>query len=312
VTWTQNPAFSRALPIQLALDSTTLGAMKKCPRLFELAHVRGWGSRRRSIDLEFGILLHSAREGYYRRRANEEDHNAALAGALNFALSASWDFELDRPLAIFCEDNYKNRFTLARTLVWYLDQWENDPLETVILAGGAPAVEVSFRFPLGIRTAQDEEYLLCGHMDRLVRFNDRLWVSDLKSTRHSLDSTYFAQYTPDNQMSTYSVAGKVVLNEPTAGIILDAAQVGVGFSRFARGLIYRTTAQLEEWLRGVEVLLHQYEEYARAQFWPQNEKSCWGCSFRPICARSPQVRENWLKSDFVERQWNPLEVRGDI
>src|SRR5208282_4852380 len=151
-----------------------------------------------------------------------------------------------------------------------------------------------------------------GHMDRLVRFNDRLWVSDLKSTRHSLDSTYFAQYTPDNQMSAYSVAGKVVLNEPAAGIILDAAQVGVGFSRFARGLVYRTTAQLEEWLHGIEVLLHQYEEYARAQFWPQNEKSCWGCSFRPICARSPQVRENWLKSDFVERQWNPLEVRGDI
>ena len=43
------------------------------------------------------------------------------------------------------EDTIKTRFTLLRSVVWYLEQFENDPCETVILADGRPAVELSFR-----------------------------------------------------------------------------------------------------------------------------------------------------------------------
>ena len=96
------------------------------------------------------------------------------------------------------------------------------------------------------------------------------------------------------------------------GIVLDAVQVAVGFSRFARGLVQRTEAQLEEWLRGLRVLLGQAEQYAREGFWPQNDKACFRCQFRSVCARSPSVREAWLKADFSQRLWDPLQIRGDI
>jgi hypothetical protein len=299
--------------MQLAVDSTSLGAMKTCAKFYELSIIRGWTSKKKNIHLEFGLALHGGRERYYHLRAEGSDHNYAVCCALKYVLHYSWDFELDRPKAVFSEDTYKNRFTLARTMVWYLDHWENDPLETIILANGKPAVELSFQVPLGLKTqTTGEDYTLCGHLDRAVGFQEANWGSDLKSTKNSLDSYYFANFTPDNQMSTYSFAGKIIFSEPLKGIILDAAQVGVGFSRFARGLVHRTSAQLDEWHRGVKVLLAQFEQYARAQFWPMNEKACYNCQYRSICSHSPQVREKWLAADFVKRLWNPLVARGDI
>lgn len=317
MSWPENRAFSPQLPaLQIFWDSVSLGALKTCPRLYQLSIVEGWCSREEAIDLEFGILAHAGRERYYHARANGSDHDSAVSLALDFVLTASWDSELDRPRSVFCQDSYKNRFTLARTLVWYLDQWENDPLEQVILASGKPAVEVSFKFELDFAPDQDggfyPNYQLCGHLDRLVRFNERLWVSDLKTTKSEPGSFFFEHFSPDNQMSLYSLAGKVVAGEQTAGVIVDAAQVAVGFSRFRRGLIARTEAQLEEWLRSLRVLLRQAEQYARENFWPQNDRACYRCQFRSVCGRTPQVRDSILASEFTKRTWDPTQARGDI
>lgn len=321
--WPANQAFSEQLPaLQIFWDSTSLGALKKCPRYYQLTIVEGWSARGRKLDLEFGLFLHAARERYYHARASGADHDAAVDAAFDWLLTATWDETLDRP---WIGDQYKNRFTLARTLVWYLDQWEHDPLATVIQADGKPAVELSFRFaldfgPYGGEFSYDPikdeggetKFYLCGHLDRLVRFNDRLWISDLKTTKNALDAWYFAQFSPHNQMSCYSLGGQVALSEPCAGIIIDAVQIGVGFSRSVRGQVQRTQAQLEEFLRSLRVLLTQAETYARANFWPMNETQCWNCEFRSICAKSPNVREKWLAADFVRRTWDPTVARGDV
>ena len=315
MSWPENRAFSEHLPsLQLYWDSVSIGALKTCPRYYQLSIVEGWRSREEAVDLEFGILAHSGRERYYHARAEGAEHDAAVSLALDYVLTASWDSELDRPRAVFCQDSYKNRFTLARTLVWYLDQWEQDPLEQVMLANGKPAVEVSFKFELDFGPADipTNKYALCGHLDRLVKFNERLWVSDLKTTKSEPGSWFFEHFSPDNQMSLYSLAGKVVVGEQTAGVIVDAAQVAVGFSRFRRGLIARTEAQLEEWLRSLRVLLRQAEGYARENFWPQNDKACFRCAFRSVCGRTPQVRESILASEFTKRHWDPTVARGDI
>ena len=142
--WPANTAFSPQLPaLQLAWDSTSLGVLKECPRKYELSIVRGWRSRAAAVDLEFGILIHSARERYYHAKARGEDHDTAQRKTLGWLLEATWNAELNRPWA---GDQYKNRFTLARSFVWYTEQWgQNDPLEQVMLANGKPAVEVSFQ-----------------------------------------------------------------------------------------------------------------------------------------------------------------------
>jgi len=323
--WPENTAFSAKLPaLQLYWDSTSLGALKKCPRYYELSMVQGWSTRQRSVDLDFGIHLHAARERYYHARAKGESHEQSVDAALQHALTATWDQTLNRP---WQGNQYKNRFTLAQAIVDYCDKWEHDPLVTIIRHNKAPAVEVSFRFPLGFRPTthdekdsgeENEEFWLCGHLDRVVEFQGRTWISDLKSTRSELNERYVKQFKVNNQFSVYVLAGKIVLGtKAVAGIIVDACQVlATQPPRFKRVLIERTEAQLAEFVQGLHVLLAQAEDYARRSFWPQNERACFehgrACEFLEICSRSPSVREQWLKADFTKRIWDPTQVRGDI
>lgn len=308
-----NSSFSPTVPkLQLAWDSTSLGALKKCARYYELAIIEGWQSRLGSIHLEFGIFYHSATEFYDHQRANGLSHEPALLATVRRVLEMTWDSKLNRPWTT--EDSNKNRFTLLRTIVWYLDIFQDDPMETVILDNGKPAIELSFRFEMGFgpEATPHQQYILCGHLDRLARMNGVVFILDKKTTKHTLDEKFFEQFSPDNQMSTYSFAGQIVAPFPVQGVIIDGAQVAVTFSRFGRLPTTRTPEQLTEWFQGVKVKIKENESYVKENFWPMNEKACYGCEFRLICRKSPSVRQPWLEKHFVKRVWDPLKIRGDI
>lgn len=210
----------------------------------------------------------------------------------------------------------KNRFNLIRTIVWYLDQFKDDPAETVIDEKGQPLCERSFRLeldwgPYGL----PQPYLLCGHLDKVVSFLGGQYVLDHKTTKSTIGDYYFDQFEPNNQMSLYTIAAKVIFNTPVSGVIIDAAQIAVGFSRFARGMTYRTEAQTEEWITDLRQWLILAETYAIAGYWPMNDTVCFGCPFNnhdaKICAKDPAVRESFLRSSFEkDNPWNPLKVRN--
>lgn len=312
-----NSAFSLQLPgLQLAVDSTSLGDFKRCPRYYYYSMVLGYKSREESVHLTFGILLHSGRERYDHGRASGLDHEAALDGVIDWALRATWNSQLQRPWSPEGKSS-KNRYTLLRTLVWYLDEFgQNDPFETLILANGKPAVELSFQFQLELRTSStDEPYMLCGHFDRIGLLNGAAYVLDIKSTEHTLSPSYFKRFSPDNQFSLYPFASKTVFQQPVHGIIVDAVQIAVGFSRFQRQPIARDEAQLDEWYGDTGYWLRQMEVCAEASYWPMNDKSCMmfgGCDYQGICSKSPASRQTWLEQGFKRRVWNPLVARGDI
>ena len=141
---------------------------------------------------------------------------------------------------------------------------------------------------------------------------DGAYVMDRKTTGSTPGPYYFDGFAPDNQMSLYALASKIVFKTPVKGVIIDAAQVVVGFTRFSRGFTHRTDAQLDEWLANTWTWLETARGYALADFWPMNDKSCHhfgGCVFRKVCSKSPEVRERFLESDFTRIPWNPLEPR---
>lgn len=317
-----NSSFSRELPgLQLAVDSTSLGLFKVCPRKYYYAVVLGWQPLALSVHLTFGLLMHGARERYDHAKAAGLGHNDALDAALAWGLCETWVKELGRPWA--SGDDYKNRVTFLRTLVWYLDEYgENDLLETVILSDGKPAVERSFRFDSGFcSSATGEPWLLCGHLDRIATLNGTAYIVDLKTSKHQLNAGFFKGFNPDNQMSMYSLAGRVAFHQPVEGLIIDGVQVAINFSRFERGLVTRDSASLDEWHRDTGRWLRRMEQAAVDEEWEANDKACHiysrgdgtgGCEFREICSRSPQTRETWLRAGFSKRVWDPLVTRGDV
>lgn len=284
--------------IQFAWDSTSLGWLKKCPRLYYYQSICGYRPRGESLHLFFGQLYHSALERYDHLRAQGEDHATALHRTI-------WQLMLDS-VPWPWEHNSKTRENLVRTVVWYIEEFVDDKATTIILANGKPAVELSFKFEL------NSEVVLAGHLDRVVDFLGDPYVMDRKTTTITVSPYYFDQYEPDNQMSLYSMAGQVILGSPVKGVIIDAAQVAVNFSRFQRGLTYRTETQLREWSEDTMEWVHAAWRMADRHKWPMNDKSCHdfgGCAFRKVCSRDPAVRETFLQSDFEVRPWNPLVPR---
>ncbi len=198
----------------------------------------------------------------------------------------------------------KNRPNLIRSIIWYLEEYKDDPCETVILADGTPAVELKFEMPL------TSEITLVGHLDRLVTYAGGVYVQDQKTSGSTIGSYWFNRFNPDNQMSLYSVASKVVYKTPVLGVMIDAAQIAGGFTRFSRGFTYRTEEQCEEWLRDAEY--HIEQTWAADPSWPMRDTACQkygGCQFLNVCSKDPRVREEYLKSDFEINHHNPLALR---
>jgi len=303
--------------MQWAWDSTSLGWLKECPRKYQYHMLEGYSGRSESIHLEFGILYHEALEHYERLRHDTISHDEAVRYTVREILAATW--RNGRPwrgaadLPPDDKASLKNREYLIRTIVWYLDKFKDDPAKTRLGPEGRPMVELHFQFDLSFGISPDRPYSLCGYLDRVVDFQGQPFVMDRKTTTTTLGSYYFEQYEPDNQMSFYTVASQVAFKTPVKGVIVDAAQIAVGFSRFVRSFIFKTPDQIDEWMDDTKMWLRQAEWFAEKDKWPQNDKSCHkygGCPFREICCKSPSVRDKFLESNFERRAWNPLIPRA--
>lgn len=311
----QSAAPSPFLPgtqIQYALDSTSIGMFKTCPRLYYYTMIEGWQPKDESVHLKFGTLYHEALHNYDILRIDGRTHEEAVFEVVKWLCDSTEgypDVSEAKPSI-----RAKSFESLLRAVVWYLDKYprESDPAQTVVLENGKPACELSFRFeldwgpriaskhewgvdqPNGIwtcrkcsevmleddrdpdnpRTCSAQPYLLCGHLDRVVQFSDHLFVMDRKTTYTAPSAYYFNQYAPNNQMSLYTIAGQIVVGSPIKGVIIDAAQVTSGYSEFARGFTFRTPDQNEEWLADLRMWTSAMETCATTGSWPMNDNSC--------------------------------------
>lgn len=323
---TLNTSFSTKLPtLQLAVDSTSLGLFKECPRKYYYSIMLGWEPKAENVHFVFGILMHGCAERYHHKKAEGQSHDDALDFVVDWLLKQTWNGALKRPWD--SGDSYKNRYTLLRTVVGYLDKYgEHDALKTVILENGKPAVELSFSFPLGLTSQYTgEEFQACGHLDRLATLNDDAYIPDVKTSKSDLGPRFWQGFDPSNQFGMYLLAGQIVYKLPVKGLIIDAAQVLVGDSRFDRKLIVKDKFQLDEFYKSLLWWVRQMEASAieadgledKAEAYPMNETSCTkynGCQFlvAGICSRSPASRQHGLESHFKRRIWDPLTRRGEI
>lgn len=301
--------------VQYAWDSTSLSYIKQCPRLYQYIMIDGWSSKEESVHLRFGQEYHQALQEYDGLRAKDEDHEDALRQVILDLMIRTHEWDVDEGTKA---GNYKNKRTLRQLVIDYTDKFQDDPAKTHILQDGKPAVELSFRFELDWGPkASNQPYLLCGHLDRVVEFQDNLFVMDHKTATNTLTDHYFKQFEPNNQMTLYTLASQIVLSSPIKGVIIAAAQILLEApNRFVRNFTFRTQDQLEEWTKDLRYWLTLAESYATANYWPMNDTACdkyGGCRFRDVCSKSPGVRERWLASDFAKQEpedrWNPLKPR---
>lgn len=307
---------------QFAWDSTSLKTADECLRKYFYKNIEGWSAPTKSFHLRFGAIYATALEHYTKFVAAGMPREEAIVSVVHEALISSWDYAYRTPEGAAKQDpderipgsghawetgdTNKTRSTLIRTIVWYFEHFEED-LPVIILSDGRPAVEYSFSLPV------DNGIMLCGHIDKLVTFGDSPMILDQKTTKSTVGPYYFDQYTPDTQMSLYTYAGSIIYNLPIKGVMIDAAQIAIGFSRFERGFAFRTETQLQEWYEGAMHTIERARKATVERYFPMNTTACGnygGCEFRAICSRSPEVRETFLKGNFTKgATWDPIERR---
>lgn len=210
-------------------------------------------------------------------------------------------------------DKARDRYALVRLVSWY---WEEQPrckdagLQVVNLGEAGAAVELSFRLPTGYQNDWGEDYIICGHIDRLVRMGDEVFFSDYKTTKKALGRSYFEGYSPDTQMDTYDLAASILYPKlRVKGGIVEGAQTMVGGAKFTAHPIHRSESQREEWLEELGYWFEEAEKFAKRDVWPMNRSACWLCQFKPVCSKPKESRERVLKADYVIEKWNPLQSR---
>ena len=303
-----------------AWDSTMIKDAEKCARNFYYKHVEGWTAYQKSVHLVFGGHYAKALENFHKYKALGQSHDEALEAVVLEALCETWEKsgtrdgeEIGKPWNSF--DTKKTRETLIRSIIWYVDYFQDEHTKTLRLANGKPAVEVSFKLEV------DYGLIFCGHLDRVAAINEDNYILDNKTTGTTITTKYFDSFTPDSQMSMYTFAGKAIFDVPLRGVIIDAAQIDVGSTRFDRGFAYRTEEQLDEWYDGTMELINRINGYVLSsqhyptpvETFPMNATACGnygGCEFRHVCSKSPRVRNSFLRADFKQGwNWNPLIER---
>lgn len=211
-------------------------------------------------------------------------------------------------------DKHKNRHTLVRLVAWYCEEQPEDystgGLKPYAFPDGTPAVELSFKLPLPWKSPAGEQYIFAGHMDAIKTHGVDPFVTDNKTTKSYLGAAYWKQFAPNGQVDGYDLAGTLLFPDlGIKGVAIEAAQVTQEGARFATQVFYRTEGQREETLHEIGWWIKQAERFAEENYWPMNKTNCKMCVFNGICSKDPAMRDRYLKADFHQKRWNPLQER---
>jgi len=283
-----------------AYDASRLRDLFLCRRRFQLstvAPIEPIGAEAYAIDREFGKAWHEVTRAYDEARVSGHE---PLAAGLRRALahSAKWPSDTG--------SKSKTRQTLVRAIIWYHEQYGANNALFPLIHNGNPAFELSFRFPLW----PNSETLLCGNIDGVVEFGGEVWILERKSTASALSSFYWAKFDPNLQIDIYCLAAHLMWPEwKVKGVLVEAMQTGVTFSRCERKMFTRSPARLEETLVAVQNAVKDYQHATDPQ--APNFASCMsdgGCPFRAVCTTDPTMRDWEISTHWRPRSqpWNPL------
>lgn len=317
-------SFSTKIPnLQIYIDSTSLRAFLECPRKYWHSIILGRVPVAENVHLTFGILVHKSFEVYHRARFAGQSHEDALRATVQWALEATWIRALNRPWTPNDDKvgQIKNRYSLLRTIIWYLDEYQNDLMQTAVVNGQA-AVEIPFMMDSGHTSSTGEPFTLCGFLDRIVIQQGQYFVTDVKTTTHSVNPStkegakFFNKFSPDPQMTLYTIAGQTAYGIPVKGVMVDGIQIKTEGNDFGRQFIPRSPEQLAEWQEQLLYWLMQLNQCATSNTWPRNDAACelyGGCPYRQVCAKPTQSEaDQCLETYYQPRSWDPLKRRTDV
>ena len=336
------PFWSPALPtLQLRWSATALGVAMTCWRKYFYHYVLKLRDPERSADLDWGTFIHESLavfDGVIYAGGSEGDATeAALRRAMELTetvrtvrfcreCEAEWAVGADRcprcnslgydtvELVEFwaSANTAKTRATLLRAVANYADDITVIP---PLVLPGSPVAEVGFEM------APVDGFTVYGRLDGLIEgdYGPRsAWIRERKSTKSALSKFYFTTFAPHVEVSVQSLAAREgwagAAGFRIQGVMIEAIQTGVGFTRYGRERIAVSEERTAEFRRTLTRLWEDARDNAEntyvvdvqtpraAEAWPMNESACYNCHFRGLCAKAPSVRHRFYEEFRKEQE----------
>ena len=274
-------------------SSTQLNDFRRCPEFYNNRHVKGLvldGGSKHSDPLGAGDAIHKGVKAWF---STGLDNPTA---AINIVKAAWGEDDLFLPE----KAKYTQGF-LTAVMAGYAEAW--------------PREKDSFEVLANEQWMQNGNY--GGIIDRLVEFEDGVYVMDTKTTSGWVNEKYIESFQLSSQFRGYVWLAKQA-GYDCQGAYLDAIHLDTRYhkvkaSDFVREKILFSDEQICRWEEDSKVTrdaIKELKQYSRivgdAVLWPQNDQRCfdWNkrCPYWKLC--TAVIPENEMDY-YKEERWEP-------
>lgn len=147
-----------------------------------------------------------------------------------------------------------------------------------------------------------------GIFDLLVEFSGAVYVVDHKTTSQ-MGGSFFDQFRPNNQITGYTWAGRLLTGMRVGGALINAICVLKSSPcKFDRQISTRTDDEIAEWLVSVRQTCEQIQQCRRTGIWHMQTVNCtmYGkCEFHQVhVLPHPKQRLAILEQEYVKSTWD--------
>jgi len=304
----------------MVMDHSAIIQAKTCFRKYFYRIVLGFASRKREQYFGFGSCYHKFREILEREWMNDpRPHtekvidqafqmqcfgNAVAAtrtlwktlGMRDPVVGDKWDFQTEARLVESCAVAFKH---------WQKEKVQNR-IEVI-------AVEQNFVVQL-----PDGEYI-GGKADQILRWNQKVWGRDWKTSSKTQDAYYTRTLDPNDQFTRYTYGEQALCGEPVQGQLVEVLFNAKGTKSdpkkgptLHQHLANRSQSQLQQWEKEQIVFNKQLALLREEDTWPMEERSCPFCEFHSVCTKPSEAAQMAkLEAEFTVQPWNFLSREVD-
>lgn len=306
----------------LKVDHTKRSVFDACPRKYQNQFLRHIFPQQGSTALRYGIVWHSAMEGFYSHIAENgwTRDGKAIERAVQYA-QAEWVKVTD---GRYWRDDYRTLENLLKSLITYVDHFAHDEglmevleAEKVFMIKIVPTPEEEKLFP-GL-----EPFYFTGRCDLEVRLSGRNWLKEFKTTGQSLD-LQASRLHRSPQVIGYNYAASRILKAIPEGSLICLHHLSAYKSKktglygtpkidFKRVPQVFFEGDLREWRHHMMRAALALQSCFRADYFPMNLDSCYtygACSYLNLCEQGKPVDKENLDGYYVDP--DPWDVTREV
>ena len=296
----------------LKLDHTKRSTFDNCPRKYQNNYLRFIIPNKGSTALRYGIVWHSAMEGFY---SHIHEHGwtrdgKAIERAVQMA-QAKW-VEVSDKQEFW--DDYRTLENMLKSLISYIDHFAHDEglmkileSEKVFLIKITPTLEEKRLFPYL------EPFWFTGRCDLEIELSGRQWLNEFKTTGQAL-SVQASRLHRSPQVMGYNYAASRILKIIPEGSLITLHHLSAYKSKktqqygnpkidFKRVPQVFFEADLRSWRHHMMRAAQNLQGCLLADYFPMNLDSCYtygACTYLSLCEQNRPIGEEVLDNYFID------------